>query len=138
MSLISLIENLKNNGYVIENDEYKSTDCSFLIHRAKKGKIFSKKLLIIEIDDFQNVNFNNIVSAVKMINKKNDSCIALCHCDEISNEMKSKTLYMTDNGDGVCLIYFVYNDKNKKYTYDLDFSYYQSKIVKNAILELVA
>jgi len=47
-------------------------------------------------------------------------------------------MYMSDLEDGVCIIHFVYYSDNHRYTYDLDFSYYQSKIVKAAILELTA
>lgn len=137
MSLISLIDDLKNDGYVVENEKFQNNDYSFSVYRAKKGKIFSKKLLLFDINNFQNTDFNKLTSKMKSINKKNDLCIAFCCSNENPDKLKTQTTYMADNGDGVCIIHFVYNNNDCDYIYDLDFNYYQSKVVKNAILKLI-
>ena len=135
MSLSSLIEKLKVNGYQV--DYYTETNYDFYslsVYRAKKGKLFSKKMMIFTVEFFENKFFDKLINIIKERNKKNDLCIVLCNTEITPN---LQTLYMTDNGDGVCIIHFVYHNMAKTYIYDLDFSYSQSKIVKEAILELV-
>lgn len=135
MSLSSLIEQLKVNDYQVEH--YTKTDNdlhSISVFRAKKGKLFSKKLLIFTVDSFEDKFFDKLINIIKEINKKNDLCLVLCNT---KNTPDSQTLYMADNGNGVCLIHFIYCNKAGKYIYNLDFHYSQSKIVKEAILELV-
>lgn len=135
MSLSSLIEQLKVNDYQVEH--YTKTDNdlnSISIFQAKKGKLFSKKLLIFTVDCFEDEFSDKLINIIKEVNKKNDLCLVLCNTE---NTPDSQTLYMTDNGDGVCIIHFIYCNNAGKYTYDLDFNYSRSKIVKEAILELV-
>lgn len=136
MSLMSLLKKWGNDGYTIKNEKYQNDNCSFSIYRAKKGRLFSKRILLVDVDDFENTNFDKLVSAIKTVNKKNDLCIAVCGSNQNPDDLKSKTMYMSDLEDGVCIIHFVYYDDDHRYTYDLDFSYYQSKLVKDSILEL--
>ena len=136
MSLMSLLKKWENDGYTIKNEKYQNDDCSFSIYRAKKGRLFSKRILLVDVDDFENTNFDKLVSAIKTVNKKNDHVHCSLWFQPKSRRSKSKTMYMSDLEDGVCIIHFVYYDDDHRYTYDLDFNYYQSKLVKDAILEL--
>ncbi len=136
MSISTLISKLKMNGYKVNYSEIPDSDMSVSVYKAEKEKIFSKKILVFTVDSFDYKYENKLINIIKENNKKNNLCIALCNME--STPDSTKTMYMDDIEDGVCIIHFVYfNNINKSYTYNLDFSYSQSKIVKNAILELV-
>lgn len=136
MSISTLIAELKANGYRVNHSDKIDNDIfSISIYKAEKGKVFSKKLILFAVDSFNYEYFDKLIDFIKINNKKNNLCIALCN---VSNILDSKTMYMVDNENGVCIIHFVYFDnKNESYIYDLNFNYSQSKTVKKAILELV-
>lgn len=136
MSISTLISKLKMNGYKVNYSEIPDSDMSVSVYKAEKEKIFSKKLLVFTVDSFDYKYENKLINIIKENNKKNNLCIALCNME--STPDSTKTMYMDDTEDGVCIIHFVYfYNINESYTYNLDFSYSQSKIIKNAILELV-
>ncbi len=114
MSVSTLINELKLNGYQVNHfDEAVRDIGSISVFTAKKGKFFSKKIIIFTVESFENKNFYELIEFIKTNNWKNDLCVVLCNTENISD---SKTMYMVDNGDGVCIIHFVYfNNKSKSY-----------------------
>lgn len=136
MNTQELIEYFNSNGY--------KTECSTMINdkigkihliNSIKGKLFKTKMLTFVLDSFNQKHLNDLIEMVKTINKRNDLCVVLCNTTE---NLNSKTMFMSDNSSGVCIIHFVYyNTINKSYIYDLDFYYDQSKNVKKFISYII-
>lgn len=131
-----LITYLNLEGYNTEKTTISSCSLGNIdIIKAIKGKVFKTRLFVFVLNSFNQEYINELIEFVKNTNKKNELCVVLCNTTEKSD---SKTMYMSDNGDGVCIIHFVYyNTLSNSYIYNLDFAYDKSKNVKKLISYLV-
>lgn len=133
MHTTQLINKLKSDGYNVKSaNQVVNNIGNVNIINAEKGKIFKSKLIIFTLKEFNDHLTETLIEFVRDYNKKNDLCVVFCNSNSCSDS--TKTLYMCENGDGTCIIHFVYYDLNSsKFIYDLDFDYYKSSKIKELI-----
>ena len=135
MELNDLESFLKSQSYIVSSQIEKVENLGdIIILKAQKGKVFKKRILVFIINTVNSINIEYLVKYIKTNNPKNDLCLALCNTN---GEEITETMYTVDNGDGVCIIHFVYQLSNNEYIYNTDFSYHDSNIVKNIIRHIV-
>lgn len=127
----------QSDGYnVIETMEHVNGFGKIKILKAQKGKIFKNKIIIYVLNEFNENKNEELVKFIINDNKKNDLCLVLCN--SIGHPNSEQTLYMMENGDGICMIHFVYyNLDTSTFIYNLDFNYHKATIVKSTIKNII-
>ena len=124
-----------SNGYAVNVSDFEYNKIKYCKQiSAIKGKIFKKSVLVFYFPSVPDKNMDSLVEFIKKNNKNNNLCLVLCdNCVEI-NDLYSKTFFTYSIGDSIGIIHFVYfSVKYNKYIYDLNFSYHNSKIIKDLI-----
>lgn len=135
MKTSELIKDLTYKGYNIAVFDTDNNFGHIYIIKAEKGKLIKQKLMIFVIDSYNDEFENEIIDFINQNNKNNNLCIVLCNTIRAP---KNKSIYMNENKKGISIIHFVYYSvEDNSFTYDLDFNYYQSKIVKSIIIDSI-
>ena len=134
MNLKNLESYLISESFLVDSSEKELENVgSINIIKAQKGKLIKKRVIIYCCDIDNESYVNQLIDFIKQDNPKNALCLALCNVRDVNFETTENTMYTGDNGNGVCIIHFVYQTAKNELIYDTDFYYQDSKIIRNII-----
>lgn len=126
---------LSDKGYDVSVSDFEHnglSGCKQL--SARKGKLIKMNVLVFYFPSLPENDADALADFVKKKNDKNYLCLVLCDNCANASALNSKTFFTYDFKDSVEIIHFVYHShEDDKYICNTDFSYHNSKIMKDII-----